>query len=306
MAEIKKRIEGKHDTSKHKIECLAVFNTLIPAIRELVEDRDVDLIVMGTKGATGAKEILFGSNTVHVFKGVKCPVLAIPSGFDYEKPLEILFPTDYDVAFNQDQVKSLIDLAELHHSRINVMHVFYGESLSDAQAADSKANNSVDTTHLDTRIQELKQQLELRFEKLESQAASEAPSPENLKSLNAELKKQSREIEQLKVELFKKQTTIDQLQGQIHQLSKQVANGDRLPEQNSVALDTVQKETGEPELNSYEFRNWTGNNGKVIEMAFVEFDGDQVEFIDRERKRIRCRLEQLSADDQEFLRRLKK
>ena len=43
----------------------------------VVEDKAIDYVVMGTKGATGAKEVLFGSNTVHVFKKVKCPVLAL-------------------------------------------------------------------------------------------------------------------------------------------------------------------------------------------------------------------------------------
>jgi hypothetical protein len=38
----------------------------------------VDLVIMGTKGATGAREILFGSNAVHVIKNSNCPVLVIP------------------------------------------------------------------------------------------------------------------------------------------------------------------------------------------------------------------------------------
>ena len=61
----------------------------------------MDLIVMGTKGASGLKEVLFGSNTVHVIKNAKCPVLAVPSEFVFESPREILFPSDYEVSFNE-------------------------------------------------------------------------------------------------------------------------------------------------------------------------------------------------------------
>jgi hypothetical protein len=88
---------------------------------------------MGTKGATGAKEILFGSNTVNVFKEIKCPILAIPSNFDYEHPREILFPTDLEVNYKDFEISLLKNLAEQNHSRINAMHVSTGYDLTDKQ-----------------------------------------------------------------------------------------------------------------------------------------------------------------------------
>ncbi|NNF81705.1 MAG: universal stress protein, partial [Flavobacteriaceae bacterium] len=75
---IRDRILKENKNPRHKIECISAFNTLIPEILEVVNQKSIDLVVMGTKGATGTKEVLFGSNTVHVFKGVNCPVMAIP------------------------------------------------------------------------------------------------------------------------------------------------------------------------------------------------------------------------------------
>ena len=51
---------------------ISSFNTLTNEIQELHEGNVMDLIVMGTKGASGLKEVLFGSNTVHVIKNAKC------------------------------------------------------------------------------------------------------------------------------------------------------------------------------------------------------------------------------------------
>lgn len=117
----------------HKFETIARFETLIAGIKELIVERNIDLVVMGTKGATGAKKILFGSNTVQVFKEIKVPVLAIPSNFDYVTPKEILFPTDLEVDYKSVQLHVLKEIAKWHTSKINVMHVNTGYGLSEAQ-----------------------------------------------------------------------------------------------------------------------------------------------------------------------------
>lgn len=117
----------------HKFEIIARFDTLVLGIKELIDERHIDLIVMGTKGATGAKEVLLGSNTVQIFKNIKCPILAIPSDFEYESPLEILFPTDLDVDYQKTSLDLLADIAVTHHSRVNVLHVSTGYELTEVQ-----------------------------------------------------------------------------------------------------------------------------------------------------------------------------
>ncbi len=133
LKELKSKIQNEIKNPEHEFECKAAFNTLIHEIKDSVSDLNIDLIVMGTKGATGAREILFGSNTVHVFKGVSCPVLAVPESFEFEKPMALLFPTDYMVEFTREQIQPILDIAKLHHSQINIMHVFYGEELTEVQ-----------------------------------------------------------------------------------------------------------------------------------------------------------------------------
>ena len=134
LKEMVERIsETFKDNSKHTFRTLARFNTLVSGIKEFLLDNKTDLIIMGTKGATGAKEVLFGSNTVHVFKEIKCPVLAIPSDFEFEKPHEILFPTDLEVDYNAFQLDILKQLAKANNARINALHVSTGYDLTDKQ-----------------------------------------------------------------------------------------------------------------------------------------------------------------------------
>lgn len=130
------------NNNKHQFETLARFNTLISGIKEFIEKQPVDLIVMGTQGATGAKEVLFGSNTVHVFNEIKSPVLAIPSNFEYKNPTDILFPTDLEANYKDTALYLLKEIAVAHNSRVNAMHVSTGHDLTEKQN-----KNKLDLAH---------------------------------------------------------------------------------------------------------------------------------------------------------------
>ncbi|WCO02854.1 universal stress protein [Psychroserpens ponticola] len=134
LSQLLVRISKEFDTNpNHNFETISKFDTLISGIKEFIYKHPIDLIVMGTKGATGAEEVLFGSNTVHVFKEIKYPILAIPSKFKFETPHEILFPTDLEVNFKDSQLNILKEIAVLNHSRVNAIHVSTGYSLTDFQ-----------------------------------------------------------------------------------------------------------------------------------------------------------------------------
>lgn len=129
-----KRIEVEFPNPNHVFSEISSFNTLTAEINDLYEGNAVDFIIMGTKGATGLKEVLFGSNTVHVLKDAKCPVIAIPNDFDFETPHELLFPTDFQLDFKNKHLQPIIEIANLYTIRINVLHVYDDdESLSGEQ-----------------------------------------------------------------------------------------------------------------------------------------------------------------------------
>lgn len=55
------------------------------SVQDMIKEYKIDLVVMGTTGATGAKEIFVGSNAEKVVRHAKCPVLSIHGPVkDYE------------------------------------------------------------------------------------------------------------------------------------------------------------------------------------------------------------------------------
>jgi nucleotide-binding universal stress UspA family protein len=138
LKNIKNKIDKEFKNPKHSFTEISSFNTLTAELSEQTSNNGVDYIVMGTKGATGAAEILFGSNTMHVIKNAKCPVLAIPSDFSFEKPLEILFPSDYEIEFQKEHIQPIMHVANTFHSRVNIMNASFGYELSEYQESNKK------------------------------------------------------------------------------------------------------------------------------------------------------------------------
>ncbi len=114
----------ENNISKHKFFTISKFNSLLNSIDEVVEEKNIDMIVMGTQGATNAADIIFGSNTVMVMeKERNCPVLAIPSEVSFTKPKEIVFPTSYNTHYKRSELKHLVEIATINKAAIRVLHV---------------------------------------------------------------------------------------------------------------------------------------------------------------------------------------
>ncbi|MGB3344216.1 MAG: universal stress protein [Aequorivita sp.] len=133
LLEIEKELKKKFKNPKHTFQVLSSFNLLIPEIKAVIKERNIDLIVMGTKGATGAKEVFLGTNTMFTIKKVKCAVIAVPENFTYEDPKEILFPTDFKFSMKNKYLKLLKSICTRHISRLNILNVYLGEPLDSSQ-----------------------------------------------------------------------------------------------------------------------------------------------------------------------------
>ncbi|WP_299249670.1 universal stress protein [uncultured Aquimarina sp.] len=153
LEELKKEVHKKSDEEltkilsvlhkvspnpRHEYKTLSVFGTLVDEANDLVDQENIDILIMATRGQTDDRKITFGSNTLQVLKYVKCPVLAIPINCTYTQPKNILFPTDYMLPYKRRELKLLSTLTKSFRSSINFLHISKYKKLSLRQE-DNKA-----------------------------------------------------------------------------------------------------------------------------------------------------------------------
>lgn len=122
------------DNPIHSYHTISSFSFLSEALKQVIANKDIDLVVMGTQGASGIKGVIFGSNTVNAMEKIReCPVLAIPENVRFKEPKEIAFPTDYKTSYKRKELNYLLEIAQIHQACIRVIYISKKEDLTNLQ-----------------------------------------------------------------------------------------------------------------------------------------------------------------------------
>ena len=103
LNELVEKAKKTFPNSKHEFKVILSPEDLQDAILQAVQTFKINLVVMGTKGASKAKGIFFGSNTVASILKIKdCPILLVPEESVYKSPEQIAFPTDFNRFYGEE------------------------------------------------------------------------------------------------------------------------------------------------------------------------------------------------------------
>lgn len=103
---------------------------------------NIDLIVMGSQGASGLQEMFIGSNTEKVVRRSKIPVLVIKKGKDDFKIKNIVFASDFSLECKKTFPK-IIDFANLFKAKINLLYVNTIHNFNTTEAIESKIEDFI-------------------------------------------------------------------------------------------------------------------------------------------------------------------
>ena len=101
------------------IDIAVSSESLQEAIKKCAEEEKFDLIIMGTLGASGIKEKLWGSRTAATIGKSSIPVMAVPNNYVWKKPRKILFATN-QFEKNPAILDYIFELAGLYMANIEV------------------------------------------------------------------------------------------------------------------------------------------------------------------------------------------
>ncbi len=148
LADMKRVIE---ETDGVIVNTFVAVTPLVEAVKIAIEEKDIDLVVMGTLGATGLKEKLWGSTTAALIGKTQVPVLVIPYDFEWKKPKKVLLASNH---FERDPaiLNSLFEMIDLYMAQLSIA-VFTDED-------DDKAVTFMDHTH---NIRQYEKMLKMQY-----------------------------------------------------------------------------------------------------------------------------------------------
>lgn len=133
-----KKLETKYNDDSIKIRSKVVFGAASRMILDYIEENKIDLVVMGTHGASGVREFVIGSNAEKIVRRSPVPVLAVKKYVKGSSIKDIVFPNTLHTELQEDlvmKVKALQNLfkANIHIVWINTPNNFTRDSVTTAR-----------------------------------------------------------------------------------------------------------------------------------------------------------------------------
>lgn len=139
LQRLKKKVTG--DVTDVAVSTIIGRSPLINNILGFAEHEQIDLIVMGTQGASGLKKTIIGSVAARVIEMAELPVLLVPAKYELEKPAQFVFATNFQKT--DKQALTLANaMAKLYNADVTVLHFL---SIYTAEAKKEKEKTDFDT-----------------------------------------------------------------------------------------------------------------------------------------------------------------
>ena len=118
------------------------FHYAFKGIIKESEKFDIDLVVMGSQGASGLQEMFIGSNTEKVVRRSKVPVLVIKEGGDDFQVQKIVFASDFQGEC-KNTFQDVLDFAKLFKAEIHLLYVNTIHNFNTTRAIDERIDDFV-------------------------------------------------------------------------------------------------------------------------------------------------------------------
>ncbi len=123
------------------------FNKVDLGVIDAAAKNNVDLIIMGSHGTSGFKELLVGSNTEKIVRHSKIPVLVIKKEEAQFEPNHIVFACDFSEESKEPFAK-MLTFAKIFESKLSLVTICSPASFKTTAATELKIKNFVSNFEL--------------------------------------------------------------------------------------------------------------------------------------------------------------
>jgi nucleotide-binding universal stress UspA family protein len=147
---------SKEEYKDVKVSTTCDVGSVIKVITKYIDANPVELLVMGTMGATGIKD-LFGHNASMMVNNTTTPTLIIPAETKFSGNPVITLSTDYEVSLSSEDIAALNDLITAFKSeKLTILNVIdTKQAWKTNEAGENSIKELIKNTELDFKyIQE--------------------------------------------------------------------------------------------------------------------------------------------------------
>ncbi|MGO2359435.1 universal stress protein [Mesonia sp.] len=123
LDELNNELSKKYKSEAYTFHSLVDYDDFISGVEQAIELHSINLTVIGTNGATGAKEVIFGSNTLQLIRSVNCPVLTVPENYSFSSIKNMLFSIQKSNDPFATKVDIIKNMLKMHPCNLKVLEL---------------------------------------------------------------------------------------------------------------------------------------------------------------------------------------
>lgn len=120
-----------YNNDLHEFKVIVDYDNFLDSINQNIEHYNIELIVMGSNGASNAAESIFGSNTLKVIRNIDMPTLVIPEGYKFTPLKDILLPLDSYDPSDGNLFKRFLNFSKPHKSTLHILRITESKTAPD-------------------------------------------------------------------------------------------------------------------------------------------------------------------------------
>jgi nucleotide-binding universal stress UspA family protein len=132
------KVAEKLKNANIPFETRCLVGNPVRLVKNLVEDEGAEMVILGTKGASGIEEILIGSNAAAILQSVTVPVITIPAGSKFNWVRKIVFGADFKSKKNSTALQQLAEIAAVFNAEVVIAHVIVNYGIDNQTVLDAK------------------------------------------------------------------------------------------------------------------------------------------------------------------------
>ncbi len=118
-----KKMHEKYASENLKIESKVIFGPVTRMLFDYITDKSIDLVVMGTRGVSGLREALIGSNAEKMVRNSPVPVIAIKKYIKDSTIKNIVFPNALNTENQEDLILHVKALQNFFKATLHIVWI---------------------------------------------------------------------------------------------------------------------------------------------------------------------------------------